>query len=73
MGQAGDPNPSEWQPYDDSECRGVYVPAGMTRDMVVGTAKIISDFLENNADTKLNRYFADTLARDVVTYLQKKS
>ncbi len=70
MGQAGDLH-NEWSPYDNSECRGVYVPPGMTREMVVGTAKIISDFVEQYSGAHLNRYLAEALARDAIINLQQ--
>ncbi len=58
------------QPYDTRPCRGVPVPPGMTREMIVGVAKIISDSLFDHADKRIDRYLAEMIARDAISFLR---
>jgi hypothetical protein len=56
--------------YDMRPCRGVYVPEGMTREQIDGTAKIIAEMVEEWGGVELSRYLATNIARQVINYLQ---
>jgi hypothetical protein len=57
---------SQQHPYGDYDGkRGVHIPDGMIREDIVGIARIV------HANIDIDRYLANSIARQVLSYLRE--